>query len=347
MTVQTKINRVLEHLLFWFVYWIFVSFSVGLYDLNFATISLFTLSQLPLTIIATYLFVYKVLPFFFDKKRLTFFLLSALLFISVLLLRRVSMLYIQFPLFYADSDWTFTFFGWYRIVGHFMHLCAIFGSVSALKLYRNWKRTKDKLDIIQTEKRKFELSYLKAQTSPHFLFNTLNSIYYDVINKNDNSANSIIQLSDLLRYALYECNEDFIPVEKEVELINNYIELQKSRYKNRLTVNMNVSGDVQKGIPPLICFSLVENAFKHGMSESLGECIIDIAIEIDGDNYTLSIKNPVTGPIESYSPDQSQGLGLKNVNRQLALIYNDNYLLTDEVENNVYICTLKIPLNAK
>ena len=95
-------------------------------------------------------------------------------------------------------------------------------------MYRDWISTKDKLDIIKTEKRKFELSYLKAQTSPHFLFNTLNSIYYDVVNKSDNSADSIIRLSELLRYVLYECEKDWIEVEKEVHLIENYIELQKA-----------------------------------------------------------------------------------------------------------------------
>jgi len=348
MLVLRKINRTTEHILFWLAYWVFLSFSAGLYDLDFITVSLYALSHLPLTIITTYLFVYKILPFFFQEKKLLFFLTTMLLIISALLLKRTSIQYFQFPLFYANEDWTFTFFEWYRIVGHLLQIGATIGLISALKLYREWRRTQDKLDILQTEKRKLELNYLKAQTNPHFLFNTLNSIYYNVVNKtSDSAAKSIIQLSELLRFVLYECKEDFIPIEKEIQLINNYIELQKSRYQDRLTVNLLVNGNLKEVIPPLICFSLIENAFKHGMSESIGECIIEITIQIDTNNFSICIKNPISESIDSYSSGSSKGLGLINVNRQLTLIYNDTYKLTDKVENNTYICVLEIPINNK
>lgn len=347
MPFLRKINRTTAHILFWITYWFFISFSAGLYDLDFVTVSLYNLSFLPITIGISYLFVYKVLPFFFEEKRLSFFLGSTLLLIVAVLLKRIATQYFIFPLFYADGDWTFTFFDWYRIVGHVMQLSATIGLVAALKMYRQWKNTQDKLTVLQSEKRKVELNYLKAQTSPHFLFNTLNSIYYDVTKNTTDAANSIIQLSELLRYVLYECKADFISIAKEIELINNYIALQKSRYKNRLTVNLVTNGDVNKVIPPLICFSLVENAFKHGMSESLGTCTIDITIQIDTDSYSICIKNPISEPLESNSPESAKGLGLDNVNRQLTLIYNDNYTLTNKVEDNTYICTLKIPIANK
>ena len=337
-------NRAVEHTLFWLFYWVFISFSAGLYDLDFRTVALYSLSNLPLTIVTTYTFVYLILPIYFKGNRALFLLFSGVLLISALFLKRLSVLYIQFPLFYANTDWTFTFFDWYRIVGHLMQLCATIGVVSAFKIYRDWKRAKSKLDALQMEKRTLELSYLKAQTNPHFLFNTLNSIYYDVVNKTNDSAQSIIQLSELLRFMLYECNEDFIPIEKEIQLINNYIELQKRRYKKRITVNFEMDGNLERLIPPLISFSLVENAFKHGMSESIGDCTIEIAIRVDADNYSLEIKNPVSDPIENYPSGSSKGLGLSNVRRQLLLIYDDNYILTNKTEDNVYICTLRLPL---
>ena len=223
-------------------------------------------------------------------------------------------------------------------------MCAVIGLVSALKIYRDWKRTENQLGIVQTEKRKLELDYLKAQTNPHFLFNTLNSIYYDVVNNSEESANSIIRLSELMRFVLHEGKEDFIPVETEIQLIDNYIELQKRRYKNSLSVHFQAEGDTQQFIPPLICFTLIENAFKHGMSESIGHCTIEISLRVNDESCFLRIKNPVSELIEIHPPDRPKGLGLKNVRRQLTLIYDENYSLNNVTQDESYICTLKIPL---
>lgn len=344
MPFIVKRNRIIEHIFFWMLYWAFVSFSIGLYDFDFTTVSLYSLSDLPITIATTYIFLYRILPFYFKNKLGPFVLFSAILLIAALLLKRIYLQYIQFPLFYAHSDWTFTFFDWYRIVGHSMQLVATIGIVSAFKLYRDWMRTENKLNIIRTEKREMELSYLKAQTNPHFLFNTLNSIYYDVLVNRSNSAQSIIQLSELLRFMLYECKADFIPLEKEIQLINNYAQLQKSRYKNRLTFLLKTEGDLKTGIPPLLCFSLIENAFKHGISESIGECTIDVDFKVDADNFYLQITNPLSVSEEVNPLNNPKGLGLVNVHRQLSLIYEDNYSLSNSIKDKLYVCTLKIPL---
>lgn len=343
MTYKTKSKRFFEHLLFWLMYWAFVSFSSGLYDLDFATISLYTLLNLPLTISVTYLFVYAILPFYIKKKLIPFIGLTVILLMVALLLKRLSVQYIHFPLLYGDTDWTFSFFNWYKIVGYLVQLCATIGLVSAIRMYRNWKRTNDKLTQIQVEKRNLELSYLKAQMSPHFVFNTLNSIYYDVVNKHENAANSIVQFSDLLRVVLYDCATNEIPIQKEIELINNYIALQKSRYQNRLTVHFEIVGDTTQKIPPLIAFSLVENAFKHGMSESIGNCSIEISMRIESHSFHLLIKNPISESTELLHPDSSAGLGLKNVHRQLSLIYGTAYTLTHEAIDSTYACHLTLP----
>lgn len=348
MLQRTRARRIGEHLLFWLVYWVFTSFSAGLYDFDFTTVALYSLSNLPLTILTTYVFVYALLPLYSKGKLILFILFTALLMMAALLLKRVSVQHIQFPLFYANTDWTFTFFDWYRIVGNLLQICATIALVSAIKIYRDWRITQDRLERIQTEKRNLELNYLKAQTSPHFLFNTLNSIYYEVVNKAETAPDSVIRLSELLRHVLYECSENFIQIEKEIELINNYIELQKRRYKNRLVVHFHHEGDTSKLCPPLIGFSLVENAFKHGMTEQIGECIIDIDLRIDATHYSLTIKNPVTQQhVIAESIDRPKGLGLQNVNRQLSLIYQDDYILTNSIEDGTYICSLKLPLIAK
>jgi LytS/YehU family sensor histidine kinase len=111
-------------------------------------------------------------------------------------------------------------------------------------------------------------------------------------------------------------------------------------------VHSKSEGDLTQLIPPLIAFSLVENAFKHGMSESKGTCVINIDISVEGENFNLIIKNPMMQKSDLVEhPDSSKGLGLHNVSRQLSLIYQENYLLSNDVINDQYLCTLKLPLN--
>ena len=345
MDRMTNSIRILEHTLFWFVYWIFISFSGGLYDFDFTTISLYTLSLLPLTIGTTYLFVYKILPIYFKRKVFYFILYSILLLFIAIVSKRLSIQYIQFPLFYANQDFTFDFFNWYRIVQHLLQICATIGIVSAIKLYRNWRKVNSKMEVLQIEKRNAELNFLRAQVHPHFLHNTLNSIYYEAIKKTDKTADLIIQLSDLLRFTLQECNKNSILLTKEIELIDNYIALEKSRYGSRVSVIFKVDGDTKKEIPPLICFSLIENAFKHGVAEQTENCVIEILLNIKKDQLILKVTNPLnqtTGSKDFFGA--SKGIGLDNVTKQLNLIFNKSYTLKNEIKENTFTSYLQIPV---
>ncbi|NOQ73279.1 MAG: hypothetical protein GQ574_14840 [Crocinitomix sp.] len=163
-------KRILEHIAFWIGYWLLISFSAGLYDLEFDTIFLYNMSSLPLTILVTYIFVYKIIPLYFNKQILLFLAFSIPALASALILNRLFLGYVQFPLFYGDSDWTFVFFNWYRIAGDLTQICALVGVVSGFKYYRDFKRTKGIVETLSIEKKKAELSFLKAQIHPHFLF---------------------------------------------------------------------------------------------------------------------------------------------------------------------------------
>lgn len=337
-------KQILQHVLFWFLYWIFISFSAGLYDYDFVTVSLYNLSNLPLTILATYFVIYQLFPLYFNRSRFRFFVYSLLSVLAVLVLRRLTIQYIQFPLLYADSDWTFTFFNWNQIVGHLLHFCATIGIVSGIKFYQDWKRSKEKVEALSAEKREAELNFLKAQIHPHFLFNTLNSIYYEVVKKSDNAPDLIIRLSELLRFSLYECKDEFIPLSKEIQMIEDYIELEKSRYGKRLAVSFHCQGNQERKVPPLICFSLIENAFKHGASEAMDECRIEISCVVEKEKLVLTVKNPTGSRVQEDIFGASKGIGIANITRQLDLIFETKYSLKNELQGSSFVSSLEIPL---
>ena len=319
--------------------------SAGLYDLDFGTTALHNLSNLPLTMAVTYLFVYRIFPLYFQKRIWTFISLTILIFVVAILLRRFSMQLFQFQWLYSDADYTFTFFNWYRMAGHLMQLGTTVGLVTGLKYFRDWQRTKDKVEALNAEKRKAELSFLKAQVHPHFLFNTLNSIYYEVIKKSESAPDLIIHLSDILRFTLYECKDPLIPIAKEVELIQNYIALEERRYGERLSVAFEVTGDTTALTPPLICFSLVENAFKHGTSHNKDHSHIEIMLNISTEKLRLEVRNPIVNfqPTDEFGA--SEGIGLQNITHQLELTFEKNYRLVTEPRGQAFVSILEIPLN--
>lgn len=344
MSKVWNFKRIVEHLLFWMAYWVMISFFQGLYDLDFGKMLLSSLTQLPLTIFSTYFFIYLILPYLYKKEVFLFILFSILLLSCSVVLRRLSLAYIQFPLFFADSGYTFVFWDWYRIGGHFVQSIEVIGIVSAIKYYRDWNRNRTRIEALTKEKKKAELNFLKAQVHPHFLFNTLNSIYYEVLNKTDKAAELMIQLSELLRFTLYECKGDFIKLDKEIKIIENYIAIEQSRYGKRLKVNARF--DIQPGvlIPPLILFSIVENSFKHGISDQKGVNEIDLFIKIDKNKVILDITNPISKNSNNDSLGAKEGIGLENTISQLQIIYGSKYSLENRISDNKYNCILGIPI---
>lgn len=343
--MRENVRRIWEHILFWLLYWLLISISSGLYDFDFLNVALYNLSRLPLTVFSTYVFIYWILPVLLEQKRSgVFALASVLLLLATVFVDRLSIQYIQFPLFYGDSDWTFTFFDWYRISGFAVHLVTTVGIVSGFKYYRDWQRAQRKMSVLSQEKREAELNYLKAQIHPHFLFNTLNAIYYEAIQQSKKTPELIIHLSELLRFSLYLSKNEWIPIAEEIKVIESYIELQKCRYGERLQVQLNCGVDMDKvQIPPLLCFSLVENAFKHGVSESTGESLITIDIEQRDGRIVLHVVNPKSEEHVADPFGAAKGIGLKNTRRQLALLFGNDFDLRTESKLDQFICTLEIP----
>jgi LytS/YehU family sensor histidine kinase len=199
------------------------------------------------------------------------------------------------------------------------------------------KRTAQQLRI---EKQEAELNYLKSQTNPHFLFNTLNNIYSLSRDKSDLAPESIMRLSKILRYMLYEAGGSYIAIEQELKIVNDYLELEKLRYDESLRINFNYDvEDMRQAVPPLLLIPLVENAFKHGASETRDRPFVDIHLSVKNRQLSFVVKNSVDGSERSVK----ENIGLSNLRRQLELQYTDYNLNIDPGES-LYTTTLKINL---
>ena len=194
---------------------------------------------------------------------------------------------------------------------------------------------------LQIEKQEAELNYLKSQTNPHFLFNTLNNIYSLSREKSELAPESILRLSKILRYMLYETSGNFIAVEQELKIINDYIALEKLRYDETLKVTLaNDIENMSQSIPPLLLIPLIENAFKHGASETVSQPFVDIHLSIKNQLLILIVKNSTD---EIPDLEIKENIGLSNLRRQLALLYKDAALSVTN-SGNVFVATLRINL---
>jgi len=219
------------------------------------------------------------------------------------------------------------------------------GSVFFFAIIRtiyNYIKLRQATQQLRIEKQAAELNYLKSQTNPHFLFNTLNNIYSLARDKNDLAPESILRLSKILRFMLYETGGDFISVEQELKIIDDYIALEKLRYDESLRVYSNHDiEDMKQALPPLLLMPLVENAFKHGVSETRGQPFVDIHLSIKNRQLLFAVKNSS----EQFIENVKENIGLSNLRRQLELLYT-KYDLSVQQGASVFTATLKINLSS-
>jgi sensor histidine kinase YesM len=218
----------------------------------------------------------------------------------------------------------------------------LFVSSAALtiKLVRASIRQKEAEQEIIKKKLETELQFLKAQTNPHFLFNTLNNIYALARKKSDNTADVVMKLSKLLRFMLYESQKRHIPLSAEVHVLNDYIELEKIRYNEKLKLSFTKSVDNEdQPIAPLILLPFVENAFKHGAGESRFGSFITIDLQLSNGRLQFVIENSKS---ETLANIGSENIGLSNIRRQLELLYPDHTL---DIVNGASIFTVTLKIN--
>ena len=217
----------------------------------------------------------------------------------------------------------------------------VYGLSSALRITNEWFKNEKQKKEMENEKLTSELAFLKSQVNPHFLFNILNNICSLARKKSDDTENALIKLSQIMRYMLYESKDEKVSLEKEVNYLHSYIELQRLRISDKVAVNFSITGDPgQLMIEPMLLIPFVENAFKHGVSY-LEESVINIILTVGKNELTFRVENTVALKNEEVYPSES-GIGLKNVQRRLELLYPGRHSLSVSEKGGFYSIDLQI-----
>ncbi|MDN5289155.1 MAG: histidine kinase [Mucilaginibacter sp.] len=348
-----SIPRVYQHLLFWVAVYFLVA-SMYSVQTSFVISLRNNLIFMPVQIAYYYAIAYWVIPrYLFVKRYFVFTLLLLLLVvISTLATRSVGLTFVNpylirvIPIIdhnyikYNQLPFSAKLFDIESLVNAFKGVNLIIGFVLAIKLFKMWyERKQAALEA--------ELSALKAQVHPHFLFNTLNNLYALSLDRSPKSPQLILGLSDILRYMLYECNADEVLLEKEIFMMQQYVKLEKLRYEDRIDINFTITGNLKnKLIAPLIILPFIENAFKHGTSEKTGQVWINIGINVTGNHFKLKVAN--NNPERQPDDDETSGrghIGLKNVMKRLDLLYPATSKLKIMNEDETFLIILDMDLN--
>lgn len=338
-------NRLTRHITFWCVYFLLIlTGDLIVRNLFFYELLILKTSYLVPQVLMAYYIAYFIIPgFFVEKKyvRFTLFLIIGTYLISALqriLVVHVAEKYIRTPFNIQESiieiltDLKLLFY--YSISFFYVSLVFLF-----VKYFVNYIRIKEEGLMLDKEKAEAELKALKSQLNPHFLFNTLNNIYTLSLENSTKTPESIAKLSGILDHILYKCNEKFVLLSSEIELLKNYIALEKLRYDDRLYVNFTTNIENDTYIPPLILLSLTENAFKHGAGEDSGSPEIDINVIQKGCLITFNISNTVS---KDYQRKNIEAIGLTNIVKQLDLLYSGCYKFETKKKLNRFTAYLEI-----
>jgi hypothetical protein len=216
---------------------------------------------------------------------------------------------------------------------------AVWLSGSALQLIRQWRTSEQRAVKAESEKAQAELSYLKAQIHPHFLFNTLNNIYTLTVMKSDAAPEAVLKLSHIMRYVTDEATQPLVPLAGEVAHIRNYIDLQRLRLPEQETVRFEVEGTLEgKEIPPLLLMTFIENVFKYGWSNH-EPSPVTIRLQVPDRTLVFFCQNRIFG-----SGDRRQGIGLVNARRRLEHVYPGRHLLHIDEGNGLFTVRLTLHL---
>lgn len=278
---------------------------------------------------------YVLIPKYLARNRILLYLAAVL---SMLLAVAVLQAPFDYYVFRQFNPGMTTLYSHERLLQYVLGGLVTTFISSALKVTGNYIRNERRNKELETQKLITELAYLKSQVNPHFLFNTLNNIYALAYKQHPETPDAIMKLSLLMRYMLYESNDTLVSLEKEVDHINNFIDLQRLRLREQTIIRFTVEGDLAgKQIAPMLLMTLVENAFKHGLV-SKNEIGIIMHLEVKKDSLLFStINNTSTHKKREYG-----GIGLENLRRRLNLLYANQHRLTFEEKEDAFYATLSI-----
>jgi LytS/YehU family sensor histidine kinase len=279
---------------------------------------------MPVTIFTTYFLNYYLVPNYLMKERYGYFvtyfiytligslflemMISALTFIVMTELNIHDMSPASIDLFFLLAS-----------------LLMVVFFAMGIKMLLHWRQSKEDYQKLMRDKIETELKFLKVQLNPHFLFNTLNNLYYLTTEKSDKAPQAILQLSEMLDYVMHSSKSVFVPLERELKQVENYIALELLRYEDRVQISTQYIGDLNKyDIGPMILITLIENAFKHGVMPIVGKAWIKLIVEQNDEGLSILLSNSAN------NTKPGNGIGLENLRNQLNHLYEEEYQLNIE-----------------
>jgi two-component system LytT family sensor kinase len=341
-TDRTPLKRVVMHILFWIAYYLYDGPITSNIEANPMSRLQIAAIELPVKILAAYFTLYLLQHFYNGQRKPALFflyLIPSILFFGMA--QRFVSYKVIYPIYYPEG---LSRAVWYvpKVIILTFGVYSVVAIVIVIHLLKQWYLDQQERQALRNEKLEAELKYLKAQIHPHFLFNTLNNLYALTITNSAKAPGVVYKLSQLMSYMLYDSNKPFVPLQKEIDYIENYITLEKIRYEDRLDVSLNVLTATENiSIAPLLILPFVENSFKHGFGNDIGRVWVHIDILVSGGQLIIKVENSKGAPQINSAP--VSGIGLVNLKKRLELIYKDRYDL-QIIDGDTYLVILKLKL---
>lgn len=337
----------LLHLSFWCVYLSFFIYQVLSHqrgpEPDWLDVLTIVGIQMIFAMIIGYLNYFIFLPAFLKDKKVGRYLLQFFLAFVILMTLRLQLGRYLFDGFTGDNQYLYSTRYTIQVVTTNFFIVVFLGMI---RFAVEWFEFEARQKTVENERLTAELNFLKAQINPHFLFNTLNNLYYLAYTQSSNTTEVIAKLSQMMRYMIYDSNYPLVPLSKEIEYMENYISLERLRLNNQIPIKFSVEGGNPQDllIAPLIFITFLENAFKHGVSNNHPEAWVNISISIQGSECVYRVENskmPFTKP----EAEQKSGIGIQNVKRRLELSYPGKHkLVVDDLQDR-YTVQLNIQLS--
>lgn len=351
-----KLNRLISehssirtkyHIIFWLSYFTFNVIRWGSYFNDYWYSLKSNLVEFPLHIMLVYINIYYLIPKFILKKQqyLKYFLSLSFWLALVYVLRTGLNYYLVTQNFWPEAEGDQSAFTFNHIVAVVLGELYVMALATAIKLTVDWVRAKQNVNELKRKQLRLELNLLKSQIQPHFFFNTLNNLYALTLEKSDSAPSVVLKLSDMMQYVLYDVKESSIRLIKELEYVQNYLDLERMRFGTALETETKIKGDIEQvSVPPLLFLPFIENCFKHG-SMLDGKIEVEVSFENISNQFLLfEVKNSYKRE-ERERMHERQGIGIRNVERRLELLFPGNYELDSIQDEQSYCVRLKIPIN--
>ena len=333
--------RILQHMAFW---------SISLYLLlnHFQTSSelsptdyIYTGIFAVFLISAVYINLLLLLPRLFQEGRYLYYILFSAFTIALVVYLQI-ILFDVFVAYIFPGYYLISYIDYWQTLQYFIIFVGVSSLLHFSKSWFLYKEAEAKLAESQKENIKAELKVLRNQINPHFLFNSLNSIYSLVLKKSANAPDVLIKLSDAMRYIIYEANSEVLALQKEIDFITNYIDLKRLRNSAKDKLEYSISGDVKdQKIAPLLLIPIIENCFKYGIKGETDSSFVDIKISIGEFTLSMIARNNI-GKVDNMERNKSKGTGIENLKKRLELIYPKSHNLQISDSNNIFLVDLSI-----